>query len=152
MKSTPGRKPPTHPAGGFTLVEIAVVLVVVALLAALAVAGLRGQALRAHRVEAQAALLDLAAAQERHYLRHLHYAADALLSSAPPDGLGLPRHTRGGRYSIRIADGADASGFTATATAVGAQEADAGCTSFSIDARGVRTATGTGAATVACWP
>jgi type IV pilus assembly protein PilE len=152
MEPAPTRDSTTHGPRGFTLLEILIVLVVVALLAAFALPGYRGQALRAHRVEAQAALLDLAAAQERHHLRHLRYATDALLTSAPPDGLGLPRYTRNGRYSIDIAAGADASDFTATATAVGEQATDTGCTRFSIDARGVRTATGTGGPSGTCWP
>ena len=68
-------------ATGLTLIELVVVVAIVALLGAIAVPGYRTHLLRVHRVEAKAALLGLAAAQEKFYLQHHRYAADAELDT-----------------------------------------------------------------------
>lgn len=137
---------------GMTLVELVIVVVVVAILASIAVPGYRNHVLRTHRVEARTALLSLAAAQEKFYLVNHTYATSLQLTAAPPDGLGLPATTEHGRYTITIADGANAVGFSATATAAGAQTADGACATFSIDQLGVKSATGSdGGASPRCW-
>ena len=135
-----------------TLIELVFVLATVAILASIAAPSYRSHVLRTHRVEAKTALLNLAAAQERFYLANNTYATQAQLSTAPPNGLGLPATTGNGRYTIAIANGADAAGFSATATATGAQTADAACARFTIDQLGRKAATrsGGGAATD-CW-
>ena len=139
------------PDRGVTLLELLIVTVVVAMLALVAVPAFRGQLLRTHRVEAQTALMQLAAAQERHYLQHHAYAASGALAAAPPDGLGLSATTGRGRYALSI-DAADATGFAATATAIGAQAADAECATFSVDALGRRRAARRdGTPSTRCW-
>lgn len=129
-----------HPArdGGWSLIELMVVVAVLAVVTLAAVPAYRSATLRAHRVEASAALLGLAAAQERFHLQHHTYAAS--IESAPPDGLGLAPVTPGGLYALAIST-ADATTFTATATARGRQARDAHCTEFSIDATGAKAAT-----------
>jgi type IV pilus assembly protein PilE len=135
-----------------TLIELMVVVVVVAILASIAVPGYRSHVLRTHRVEARTALLELAAAQEKFYLVHNTYATSLQLSPAPPGGLGLPVTTEGGRYTIAIADGANAAGFSATATAAGAQATDGDCAAFTINHLGVKSATTSGGgASPKCW-
>jgi type IV pilus assembly protein PilE len=124
---------------GWSLIELMIVVVVLAAVTIAAVPAYRSAKLRAHRVEATSALLGLAAAQERFYLQHHQYAA--AIDTAPPDGLGLPPTTPGGLYALAISN-ADATTFTATATARGPQARDANCTEFSIDAAGAKTATG----------
>lgn len=135
-----------------TLIELVIVVVVVAILASIAVPSYRSHVLRTHRVEAKTALLNLAAAQEKFYLSNNTYATNAQLTAAPPNGLGLPATTGNGWYTIVIADGANAAGFSATATAQGAQTADSACASLTINQLGQRTATksGGGDSTV-CW-
>ena len=60
--------------------------------------------------------------------------------------------TGNGRYTIAIADGANAAGFSATATAAGAQTADGDCATFGIDHLGVKSATMSGGgASPKCW-
>jgi len=136
---------------GMTLLELLIVLVVVGVLASLAVPAYRGHLLRTHRVEAIGALLALAAAQEKFYLQHDRYAAQAELSPAPPGGLGIAARSNDGRYALAI-EGADAGGFTATAQAIGGQAADTACAEFRIDAAGERSATnGAGSAAPRCW-
>jgi type IV pilus assembly protein PilE len=124
--------------GGWSVIELLVVVAVLTILTSSAVPAFRTAILRAQRTEATAALLALAAAQERFHLQHQTYAAD--VSAAPPDGLGLPAVTAGGRYVITIT-AADAATFAATAAAQGRQARDAHCAEFGIDATGSRTAT-----------
>jgi type IV pilus assembly protein PilE len=130
---------------GLTLIELVIVVAIVALLATVAAPGYRSHLLRSHRVEAKAALLGLAVAQERFYLQHNRYAADAELSAAPPAGLGLPTTTERGLYALAI-DAADAAGFTASATAIGRQADDAQCAVLTLNQTDEKGATSAG-----CW-
>lgn len=123
---------------GWSLIELLVVVAVLAVLTLAATPGYRAAMLRAHRTEATAALLALAAAQERFHLQHHAYSTE--LEAAPPEGLGLQPVTPSGRYSIAIT-AADASTFVATATAQGTQARDTQCAEFGIAATGARTAT-----------
>lgn len=136
---------------GFTLIELMIVIVVIAVLASIAVPSYRQYVLRTHRVEAKSALLNLAAAQEKFYLQNNTYADDDELTDAPPAGLGLPATTENGFYDIEIT-AADATTFSARATAAGGQAADSACATFTINALGVKAATkqGGGASTT-CW-
>jgi type IV pilus assembly protein PilE len=130
---------------GVTLIELIVVMIVVGVLAAIAIPSYRQYVLRTHRVEAKTALLNLLANQEKFYLQNNTYADDAALTDAPPAGLGLSDTTENGWYGVAITAG-DATGFSATATAAGAQTPDTHCTTFTIDQAGVKTATSTD-----CW-
>lgn len=124
---------------GVTLIELMIVIVVVAILASIAVPSYRQYVLRSHRTEAKAALMNVAAAQEKFYLQNNTYTDE--LSDAPPDGLGIPDTTEHGYYTIAIAAGADDTAFSATATATGGQAQDTRCATFTIDQAGVKTAT-----------
>ena len=126
-----------------TLIELLVVVAIGAILAFAAVPSYRAHAMRAHRVEAAAALLALSAAQENFFLRHNTYTTE--LEAAPPDGLGMQPVTDSGRYDIAI-DYADVEGFHATATARDGQADDTHCASFTIDQAGAKSATSTD-----CW-
>lgn len=128
---------------GMTLIELVVVVAIIALLASIAVPSYRQYVLRSNRAEAKAALLTVAAAQEKFYLQNNTYTDE--LTVAPPGGLGLVDTTENGLYTIAV-DDADVEGFTATATATGSQTQDADCATFSIDQTGARTAT-----SADCW-
>lgn len=134
-----------RPQRGMTLIELMIVVVIVAVLASIAVPSYRQYVIRTHRVEGKTALLNLAAAQEKFYLQNNRYADTGEHDDAPPAGLGIPTDTENGWYTIAIVDG-DAAGFSATATATGAQAVDTHCASFTIDETGARTATSTD-----CW-
>jgi len=135
---------------GFTLIELMIVVLVVAVLASIAVPSYRQYVLRTHRTEAKAALLNVAAAQEKFYLQNNTYTT--ALSAAPPAGLGIAATTRNGYYTIAIGD-ADATEYSVTATATGTQTQDTACASFAIDSFGVKSATkkGGGDNAAACW-
>jgi type IV pilus assembly protein PilE len=125
---------------GVTLLELLTVVVVLGILAAIAIPSYRGYLIRAQRSDATAALLRVAAAQEKFYLQNNRYATDDELDDGPPAGLGITGSEHG-YYQIALDDAVDNTlAFTATATPVdgGAQAADDECTSFSIDQTGKR--------------
>lgn len=62
---------------GFTLLEVMIVVVIVATLAAIAIPSYQDQAQRARRVDATEALLSIAGLQERYFLQHNKYASAA---------------------------------------------------------------------------
>jgi len=136
---------------GVTLIELMIVLLIAGLLASISVPSYRQYILRSHRVEAQTVLMNLAAAQERHYLVCNTYtdSIDGPSDTACEIGRGLGfgnfdadvdgLQTENSWYTITI-DDADAETFTATATAIGGQAGDVDCTTLSIDAAGRREA------------
>ena len=132
---------------GFTLIELVIVMVVIAILAAIAIPSYRQYVLRSHRVEATTTLLAVAAAQEKFYLQNDTYTDN--LTDAPPDGLGIADfdadmagvQTENGWYTISVDDTADNEGYTVRAAAIGDQAVDSACAAFSLNATGARTAT-----------
>jgi type IV pilus assembly protein PilE len=127
-------------ARGFTLIELMIVVVVVAILASIAIPSYRQYVLRTNRTEAKRTLLNVAAAQEKFYLQNNTYAGPSALETAPPGGLGIGDTTENRHYAVVIGTG-DASAFSATATAQGGQTDDSSCASFTINQAGVKTAT-----------
>lgn len=141
---------------GITLIELLTVLVVISILASMALASYRSSVIRAQRIDATAALLNVAAAQEKFFLANNRYATDAELEDAPPAGLGIGG-TAGGLYDLAITDDGDAATLdfivTATPAADGGQAADEDCGSFSIDQTGRRIGLAPDASdnTAECW-
>jgi type IV pilus assembly protein PilE len=126
---------------GITLLELMAVVMVIGILGMIAIPSYRQYTMRAQRTDAKTALLQIATNQERFYLTNRTYSNSAA-------ALGFPSNqTERGTYTLRI-DSADLlTGYTAVATPrAGApvdMTADTQCTTFSITAQGVRTATGT---------
>ena len=141
---------------GFTLIELMLVVVVLGILVSLGVPSYRQYVQRANRVDATAALLRLAANQERFYLQNNIYASNAQMAAAMPAGLGF-MGTQHGYYNLTIAPAAGGLvvGFTATATAIAGQSqgSDTDCWTFTMNEQGLRTAATQGAAdnTTICW-
>jgi type IV pilus assembly protein PilE len=135
---------------GFTLVEMAVVVAIVGILAAVAYPAYLSQTQKARRSDAKTALMDAVSRQEQFILDHgtyttnmteLGYAADPLVS-------------QDGYYTVDAAAGACGAiltCYTLTATPVAAQpqSKDTQCTSLAVASTGARTATGTLGA--GCW-
>lgn len=139
---------------GFTLVELMVTIAIVGILASIAYPAYRAQVLRAQRTDATAALLRVAAAQERYYLQNNTYAATANITTAPPTGLGIPGTDR--RYYTLTIESTDlVNAFTAVAVpATGSpQLKDTNCARFTVTEallRGATKSSGTDNTTT-CW-
>lgn len=129
---------PTRWRAGFTLIELMIAIVVVAILVAIAIPSYRGYVLRAGRTEATAALLRAQGAQEKFFVQNGRYAP--ALAPAPPDGLGIPVTTDSGRYGLTLAITEGGAGFRVTATVRpgSPQSGDGRCASFSLDHNGLR--------------
>lgn len=142
----------TRPAAGFSLIEIAIALAIVAITTTLAVASYRGYLLRSHRIEAVQALLAAAAEQEKFHLAHGRYGEhlDAAVGSDPP-GLPVASRTPRGRYRLEV-ETADASGFRVAAITASEMD-DPLCQRLFIDESGRRGAADASGAdsTVRCW-
>lgn len=133
MRAHHDARPPARRAGaltvgsarghGYTLVEVAVVLSVAAILIGLGIPGAMGQAQKSRRADAVAALTRVQFAQERHHAAHGVYAADTRALRGAPQVV-----SDGGLYDIRLADtGPDRYTAIAAARPGGAQAADTDC-------------------------
>ena len=135
---------------GVTLIELLVVIAVVGILGSIALSSYRNSVVRANRADGTAALLRLAAQEEKLYIVNNTYATTAALAA-----LGLTTTDRG-YYALTVAPdvntGLLTTGFLATATPVagGAQANDALCTTLTLDQTGTRGSTGS-AAVADCW-
>ena len=132
--------------GGFTLIELMIVVAIVAILATLATANYRSYMLRTNRNEGRIALMQIQAAQEKYFLQNNAYATTMALVVAPTTsgGLGVTSLTAGGvtpngYYTISL-PAATATTYTAQAVATGSQTNDKPvlCRTFSINDQGVR--------------
>ena len=114
---------------GFTLVEVMITLVVVAILGSLAVASYTGYVRESNRSEAWSLLLQIQSGEEKYFLQNATYTGD-LTDPPTAGGLGLnltltggTLYTPDGYYGVTIATVACAGGagglcsYTATATA-----------------------------------
>ncbi|MES2101200.1 MAG: type IV pilin protein [Pseudomonadota bacterium] len=112
-------------SGGFTLIELMIVVVVVALLAAIALPSFMNSIRKSRRAEAVASISAIEQAQERWRANNTTYAANSVLTTAAPNGLGQPATTENGRYSLALS-GNNETGYVVTATAVttGSQASD----------------------------
>ena len=129
---------------GFTLIEIMIVVVVVAILAAIAFPSYQDSVRKSRRAEAKSALSDLAARQEQFFNDNKTYA-DTVAK------LGTSGTTPSGYYTLQIAAGATGtlvSSYTMTATAAGVQTSDTKCATLTYASSGVKASTPAGNT---CW-
>jgi type IV pilus assembly protein PilE len=141
---TPPSLPARASARGMTLVELAVVCAVAAVLAGLAWPSWRSSVLKAGRGDAVEALMRLELAQARHRTLHGLYASDL----AALHGVPQPFSTQG-RYRVAL-EATDAEGWQASATALpgGPQAADSDCLRLTMEVRQGFTSVGPNAR---CW-
>ncbi len=120
--------------GGFTLIELMIVVVIIAVLAAIALPAYQQYARETKRADAQSALLRIAALQEKFFSDNNQYAASAVtLGYATNPAASNDRY-----WSIAIATaGAPPSSFTLTATPAGSH-VDAACATITLTSAGAR--------------
>ncbi len=125
---------------GFSLIELIVAMVLVAILAGTAFPSLLGQLRKSRRAEAAIALESLAQAQERYYARFRTYTSVV----AAPDpcaglacGLGQNSNSSENDYYVLIANG-NATSYALTATANGPQIDDTDCRTLTINSVGIK--------------
>ena len=117
-------------AAGFTLMEVIIVMVVVAILVSIAVPSYQNYVLKSHRVSAKTALLDLANRQESYYALNNTYASQANTLGLASSTLSIPGG--GQNYYLLSVASATTSSFTLQAMAQGGQASDA-CQSYRLD-------------------
>ncbi|MEM9386118.1 MAG: type IV pilin protein [Pseudomonadota bacterium] len=139
-------------AVGFTLTELLIVVAIITIIAAFALPNYGKQMERARRTDAQDALLQLAAEQEKFFIDNNTYTGN-LTTLGYPSGV-----SSNGYYTLgaSIDDGPDTYTITAIPIAGGAQANDTPCGFFSYDHTGRRFAAdgdGEGAndTTDQCW-
>jgi type IV pilus assembly protein PilE len=112
-------------ARGFTLIELMITVVVVAILAAIALPSYRQYIVRSKRSAAQAQMMDIANRQQQFLLANRNYADKAALEVG---GYTLPAEV-GANYSYGIALSTTAiPAYTLTFTPTGGQAADGALT------------------------
>ncbi len=141
---------------GFTLIEIMITVVIVAILAAIASASYTAQVQKSRRSCGTGALLEMAALQEQRFFQFNAYQGDVVnlygANVCPEEFYTLSvATTRAGGTC------ADNSCYTLTATARGPQLGDEQCRVLTLDNLGVRTASsadngnGRAVTTDVCW-
>jgi type IV pilus assembly protein PilE len=144
---------PTKPAAaqaGFTLIELMIVVTVICVLALIGYPILVKQVDKSRRADAIAALSRIAQAQERWRANNPTYAkVNDAAPGDPPNGVLDPSTPS---YKVEVPSHSS-TGYTATATARGAQAGDTECTSLVLTmASGNLSYTSTGSASDAkCW-
>lgn len=128
-------------ARGFSLVELMVAVVVLAILAAVAMPVYTGYIQRSHRSSAQALLAETAQYMERYYTVNNSYAGATIAAAV------VPRDAAGSkvRYNISFSVAPDADKFTLQAAPANAQVGDK-CSTMTLSSTGAQTAAESG-----CW-
>jgi type IV pilus assembly protein PilE len=133
---------PARKSAGFSMIELVVAMVVVAILAAIAIPSYSNYTLQAHRTDAKTALLDLASLEERYFSVNNSY-------TAVPASLGytaFPQTVGSGYYQVQtpVVAAATTSApatYSLTALPIGNQLAkDTQCQSFTLTSTGQQTA------------
>ena len=139
---------------GFSVIELLIVLVVFAILAAVVLPSYRDSIRKSGRTAAKGALMDIAMRQEQHFLNNRSYGTSL-------DSLGLPDPYYVDKTAEAVAaendrrvyqitlDNATATSYDIVATALLDQAKD-GCGNFTMTSTGVKTASG-GVGSAVCW-
>lgn len=127
---------------GFSLIELVIVMVVAAILAAIAIPMYMSQVRESRRTDARTALLDLASREERYFATNNTYTTSASALGYSGWGSGYPIGS--GYYYIEQPvlnpTGLPTPSYSITSAPTGTQTADT-CATFTITSTGQQTAT-----------
>lgn len=125
--------------GGFTLIELMIVVAVVAILASIAYPSYRDYVVRTRRATATACLGEMAQFMERYYTTRLTYVGAALPTLECSTQLG-------GFYTFSFNGAVAARTYALSATPNSTKQPDSTCGTLGIDQAGRKTPTTSG-----CW-
>lgn len=131
-------------SSGFTLIELMITVVIVAILMGIALPSYRQHVVRSNRAAVEAFMLEVANRQERYLLDKRTYA-DSLSTLGMSLGTDVASN-----YTVAVASSSSAGlTYTITATSIGSQQAsDTECKVLTLDQLGVKTPAGGGSR---CW-
>jgi type IV pilus assembly protein PilE len=129
---------------GFTLLEVMIVCVVVAILAAIAYPSYNSSVQKSRRAEAKTALLGVASQMERWSTEKSTYATATLGATGV-----FASHSENSYYNLSLAN-LTATTYTARAAPTGAQTGDP-CGTFTYNEQGIKSVTGGTWTTAQCW-
>jgi type IV pilus assembly protein PilE len=135
--------------GGFTLLELMVVLVVMAILAAIAMTSYSRYGFRARRSDGQKLLMAIANAEERYFALHNVYADLATIGYSTTTTATSENSYYTASVTPTTVNTLAAQGFTATATPINSQARDT-CGALTVTDTGLKGPSGTTANGV-CW-
>jgi type IV pilus assembly protein PilE len=128
-------------ARGFTLIEVMITVVVVAILAAIALPSYQQVVRKGNRADAKAVLMETSQFMERYFTTNNTYAGATVLSAVSPKGASGTDV----RYTITPPTVTTPATFVITATPVNSQSSDS-CGTLTISNTGAQTP-----ATAGCW-
>ena len=134
-----GAKPArVRATGGFTLIELMVVMAIVAILATIALPSYQQSVRKSRRADAMLALQQIQIEQEKLRAECTSYAG-TLIGTRACGTLGYPSTTSPDGYYTLALSNVSATGFTVTATAVAgkSQNDDTGCTAMTLTVAGL---------------
>ena len=138
---------PARASGGFSLIELMIVIAIVGLLASIATPSYVGYLARGKRAEAKQALLENALFLETHYTTRGFYSTAKGNNTAPT--LPVTQVPRSGTANYTLSASASNTGYSLTATAVNSMASDA-CGNFTLNQTGTQGVSGS-LGVAACW-
>jgi type IV pilus assembly protein PilE len=143
-------------SGGFTLIELMITVVILAIIVAVALPSYNAQTQKARRADARNALLDIAGREER--FLSVGNAYSQLPTDVGYGGAAWPQNVTNGYYSVTVtvpnpAFPAATPSFLITATPIGVQANDITCATFTLNQIGQQTAQNSGGVdtSATCW-
>ena len=133
---------------GFSLIELLIVLAISGILASIAYPNYRNYILRAHRIDGQSALLDLACRMETYYSLHGTWRTATIGTGKPTDVLSQHLSPEGWYYLSLL----NLTDTTYTLQATPQNKQDTLCQSLTLTNLGAKGITGTGIIDISqCW-